>query len=112
MSINTQPADSVRRLSPRDRKHWTRQAARIVSGNSLTVAIVLMLEDCETKETGQIDLSTLDLEPFGLTHRSMVAGCKNLRDCNLIELQKIRPGYWLARLRMPHWETAEWSLLQ
>ena len=49
-----------------------------------------------------------DLEAFQLTHRSAVAACKLLDESKLAEVEKLRPGHWVVRLKMPDWPRMSW----
>jgi hypothetical protein len=100
-----------RQLTPRERKEWTAGVVRCVSGNALTTAIVLMLESCEIKNNEPIELSSIRLDSFDLTHREIVAGCKKLQALGFIFVERVRPGYWRARLRMPGWKHCPYSSL-
>ena len=109
---NTSESPVVRRLNGGERKEWLQCVVQSVSGNPLTIGVVLLLEDLNADEAGKIDLSTIDCLAYGLPYRAMIAGCKRLSSFELLDLVKIRPGYWLARLRLPDWPQDQWSLLQ
>ena len=100
-----------RSLTPRERKEWTAGVVRCVAGNALTTAIV-MLESCEIKNNEPIELSSINLESFDLTHREIVASCKKLESFGFVSLEKVRPGYWRVRLRMPHWRPWPYASLE
>ena len=93
-----------RQLTPRERKKWTAGVVRAVDGNALTTAIVLMLESCEIKNDEAIELSSINWNAFNLVHREVIAACKKLQTRGFVVVEKVRPGFWRVRLRMPHWQ--------
>ena len=92
-----------RSLTPAERKQWTAGVVRVVGGNALTTAIVLMLESCEINDGAPIELSHIDWGEFNLVHREIIAGCKKLQSFSFVTIERVHPSCWRARLRLPDW---------
>lgn len=89
-----------------DRAHaraWLRAAAGVPGENTLRCAAMLLTKNEASTLLDGIVWTEDDLDDFRLTHRAAVAACKELDFADLAEVEKIAPGWWAVRLKMPDW---------
>ena len=97
-----------RKLQPEDARDWLRLAAGAPGENTIRCAAMLLTKNNASTLHDGISWDETDLEKFQLTHRAAVAACKMLDEAELAEVEKIRPGHWAVRLKMPEWPRMSW----
>ncbi len=95
-----------RKLMPVHARDWLRAAAGVSGENTLRCAALLLTKNNSSTLDDGITWDDADLDAFQLTHRSAVAACKELDYAGLAEVEKLGPGRWAVRLKMPEWPRA------